>query len=72
MNTDPDVAAVAALIAVPARATILIALMDGRAFPCLSDVEHLHDRGGEERGTEPEAAQHKDAVVFGVTLAASR
>lgn len=33
MNTDPDVAAVAALIAVPARATILIALMDGRALP---------------------------------------
>jgi len=33
MTTNPDVAAVAALIAVPARAAILIALMDGRALP---------------------------------------
>lgn len=33
MNADPDVAAVAALIAVPARAVILVALMHGLSLP---------------------------------------
>src|SRR5438105_5565514 len=30
---EPDIASVAALIGEPARATMLLALMDGRAFP---------------------------------------
>jgi DNA-binding transcriptional ArsR family regulator len=33
IQTDPDIAATAALIGDPSRATILLALMDGRALP---------------------------------------